>query len=84
MPLVASAVRRVLRVNRMYDGTGRPPTTNMAVMLDGSRIAAVESCGPDWRAAEGWEVIDYGQRTLLPGLLDTHLHLTMGGGQTAR
>jgi imidazolonepropionase-like amidohydrolase len=81
---MASAARRVLRVRQLYDGTGRPPTTNMAVMLDGPLIAAVESCGPDWRAADGWEVTDYGERTLLPGLLDTHVHVTLGGGQTVR
>jgi imidazolonepropionase-like amidohydrolase len=74
----------VLRVRRLFDGKGAPPRHDMAVTVAGERIVGVESCGPDWRPPDQARVVDCGDRTLLPGLIDSHVHLTMGGGATAR
>jgi imidazolonepropionase-like amidohydrolase len=74
----------VLRARRVFDGTGAPLRHDMAVTIAGERIAAVESCGPDWRPPDQAHTVDCGDRTLLPGLIDSHVHLTMGGGATTR
>ncbi|MBV9003894.1 MAG: amidohydrolase family protein [Solirubrobacterales bacterium] len=57
---------------RVIDGTGRPPRERAMVRIDERRIAEVgETGGP---APE--EAIDVGGRTLLPGLIDAHAHVS--------
>src|SRR5512144_2715319 len=47
------------------------------VVVDGAEISAVRPrwapCPPDW------PVLDHSGCTLLPGLIDTHVHLVAGG-----
>jgi len=63
----------------LIDGTGRPPISNAAVLVnDQGRIEAV---GPLESLAlpPGCPVVDTTGRTLLPGLIDCHDHLTSFG-----
>jgi len=56
----------------LIDGTGRKPTECSNIVIDGNRIIKVnskEACPKD--AA----VIDLNSMTVLPGLIDCHLHL---------
>ncbi|MCL4424143.1 MAG: amidohydrolase family protein [Firmicutes bacterium] len=66
----------LLRGARLIDGTGRPPQSEAAVLLEGNRITAV---GPqeEVSAAEGARVYDLEGKTLLPGLIDCHVHISM-------
>jgi len=58
----------------LIDGSGAPPQRPGAVLVDGERIAAV---GLETRnaASTGTRIIDLPGCTLLPGLIDAHLHL---------
>src|SRR5688572_31060898 len=47
-----------------------------AVLVRGERIAAV--VGPD-EVPAGWPVVDAGDRLVLPGLVDTHVHINEPG-----
>lgn len=47
------------------------------VLINGDRIAEV---GPSVKHPAGAEVIDLGNRTLLPGLIDAHVHLFLHPG----
>lgn len=69
--------RLVLVGARLIDGTGRDPDRGRAVVVEGGRIAAVvgEACLP-----RGGERIDLTGCTLLPGLINCHLHLSLDGG----
>jgi imidazolonepropionase-like amidohydrolase len=58
---------------RLVDGTGSAPRDGASVLLAGERIARV---GAGEAAAEGATVVDLGGRTLLPGLIDAHVHVT--------
>lgn len=58
----------------IIDGTGRDPQSNMTVIIEGERIQAVQRDGDLPRGAE---IIDGAGLTLLPGLIDAHVHLTM-------
>lgn len=59
---------------RMIDGPGGPPVEPARVVIQGERITAA---GPADRikAPEGARRISLGARTLLPGLIDAHVHL---------
>jgi imidazolonepropionase-like amidohydrolase len=60
-----------IRATRMFDGQrlrDRP-----LVLVEGDRIADVDFTGAD--PPEGYRLIDLGEATLLPGLIDAHAHL---------
>jgi imidazolonepropionase-like amidohydrolase len=74
---------KLIRVARVIDGNGGPPIERGAVLLEGEDIRAV---GPEETVAapEGARVeeFDYKDQTLLPGLVDCHVHLVgIGDGR---
>ena len=50
----------------------------VAVLIAGQRIAAVVAA-KDFKTSSDTSVIDLGSATLLPGLIDGHVHLQIGG-----
>ena len=60
----------------IINGKGEIPIPNGLVLLDGNRIEAVGSRN-SLPIPHNAEVIDLGTATLLPGLIDTHVHLVM-------
>ncbi|MFN3648071.1 MAG: amidohydrolase family protein [Armatimonadota bacterium] len=67
----------------LIDGTGAEPSRDIAVLLDGERITRVlPQRDLERTAREGREVLDLGDATLLPGLIDTHVHLTFSAAPT--
>ena len=60
----------VLRAATVIDGRGAV-RHNVDIVVRGSRIAGVVPRGP---LARGTRVIDLGERTVLPGLIDAHAH----------
>lgn len=63
----------------VIDGSGRPPLLDHSVVVTGDTIEAVV---PDHavRATGADEVFDLAGRTLLPGLIDAHVHLLSSAG----
>src|ERR1700733_686868 len=60
---------------RVIDGTGRPAFEPAAVRIADGRIVSVESLdGSGGPVPEG--AIDLEGRTLMPGLIDAHAHLS--------
>ena len=75
----APAARPVaLRAARMFDGTGAPVTENAVVVVEGAHILAAGRA-TDITIPAGAEVIDMPGHTLMPGLIDTHTHMTQAG-----
>jgi imidazolonepropionase-like amidohydrolase len=62
----------------LIDGFGGPPRPNSVVLVDGDRIAAV---GDEGRLAipQGVRIIDANGYTVMPGLIDVHVHLDILG-----
>jgi imidazolonepropionase-like amidohydrolase len=58
---------------RVIDGTGRPPLERAAVRIVDGRIAEVQP-DSELRLADG--AVDLEGRTLLPGLIDAHAHVS--------
>ncbi|MET9227288.1 amidohydrolase family protein [Lentzea sp. NPDC003310] len=65
-----------LRAERAFDGE-RSIAGPVTVVTEGGKIKAVEHGHPD---VPGAEVVDLGTATVLPGLVDTHVHLCGDGG----
>ena len=75
----AGAADLLIRNARLIDGTGAPPRTGVAILVRDSRIAAI---APDLAAPDS-PLLDAGGATVLPGLIDAHVHLGVvpGSGQ---
>src|SRR5215470_13689382 len=58
----------------LIDGTGRPPVTDAAIVMQDGRFIAVGKRG-EVSLPQGAEVIDAKGKTILPGLIDGHCHL---------
>ncbi len=65
----------LIRADRLFDGTGAPPVPDPVLAIDDGRITAVFQ----GQAPEGAEVLDYRGCTLMPGLIDAHVHLNLPG-----
>ncbi len=77
VPLAASpalADTVVVKAAHMVDVLAGKTVDGVQVVVDGERIVAVGKAGDAVPA--GAKVIDLGERTLLPGLIDMHVHLT--------
>lgn len=70
----------VIRAARMYDGE-RFVSGGGTVLVDGKRIVGVEQGRRP--APDGSQVIEYPESTVLPGLIDTHVHLVTDSGNGA-
>ncbi len=74
----AAAQRPILlKAARLFDARKAALVEPAAVLVENGRIT---SAGRDARAPENAEVIDLGDATLLPGLLDAHTHLSGESG----
>jgi len=67
----------VLHAARLLDIESGRMVTPGEVLVEGERITAA---GPSVTHPAGAETIDLGDRTLLPGLIDAHIHLFLHPG----
>ncbi|MGH8238594.1 MAG: hypothetical protein ACREXP_16450, partial [Steroidobacteraceae bacterium] len=74
MPLVAGAAERLIIDHvTVIAGTGSAPQSDMAVIVDGERIAAVTPS--QLAGSEPGRRIDARGKYVIPGLMDVHIHL---------
>ena len=59
---------------KLIDGTGAAPVDNALVLV--GEDGAIEYVGAMQDVPEGHEVIDAAGKTVMPGLIDTHLHFS--------
>ena len=64
----------LIHAGRLIDGAADSAATEMTIRIDGDTITAIESGYT--AAGNGDEVIDLKRHTVLPGLMDMHVHLT--------
>ena len=69
-----------IKARRIFDGE-RVIADGSVVLVDGSRIADV--LPPGARLPAGCAVTDFPEATLLPGLIDAHVHLCCDSGNGA-
>ena len=62
----------------IVNGTGAPPAQDMAIVITGNRIAAIDRADRI-RIPAGAQTIDGRGKFAVPGLADMHNHLSVGG-----
>jgi imidazolonepropionase-like amidohydrolase len=83
LPVAAAAAETpashpiALRAARLFDGVSDTLVKNAVVIVDGDSIKAV---GSGIEAPADAEIVDLGDVTLLPGLIDSHVHLSGESG----
>ncbi|MEX1104250.1 MAG: amidohydrolase family protein [Dehalococcoidia bacterium] len=61
-----------IQCGTLIDGSGRDPVRNAVIVVEGDSITAVNADGAIPRGAE---VIDASGQTVMPGMIDCHVHL---------
>ena len=64
---------------RLIDGTGAEPVKNATVIIEGSTIKKVEK---RQEIPKGATVLDVSGKTVMPGLINAHMHLAGGSSGT--
>ncbi|HEU0175242.1 MAG TPA: amidohydrolase family protein [Blastocatellia bacterium] len=69
--------RIAIKAGRLIDTKTGAVTNNAFILIEGNKITAA---GPDVRVPAEVEVIDLKDKTVLPGLIDCHTHMTSQPG----
>ena len=66
----------------VFDGQSTGIRKNVSVLVEGNKISGIKPGSME--APKGATVIDGGGRTLIPGLIDNHVHIFMAGSSQAQ
>ena len=76
LPGAAAAAEGVLYSDAtLIDGTGMPARAHQDILVEGERIVAVGARGSLGERASGARKVDLAGRFVIPGLIDSHVHL---------
>jgi imidazolonepropionase-like amidohydrolase len=79
---VAAPDTVVVRAQRLIDGTSADARLNQEIVIHANRIQEVRPAGSQ-PLPDGAQVIELGDATVLPGLIDTHTHIFLQGEDPA-
>src|SRR5436189_2784872 len=74
----------LIKAGRLIDGRSATAQTNVGILISGERIEAVGPVAQITAQAPNARVIDLGQMTVLPGLIDAHTHMLLQGDVTSQ
>jgi len=69
--------RKILRGATVYDGTGSPPS-RLDIAIEGERISELGT------SLTGGDVVDLRGASIIPGLIDCHVHVSMENADLTR
>jgi imidazolonepropionase-like amidohydrolase len=74
---IGEGMKKILIKGRLViDGMGNPPIERGAILIEGERILRVGK-EEEFKGEANIHVLDCGDQTLLPGLIDCHNHLSL-------
>ncbi len=76
----ASAADLLIRNARLIDATGAPPYEGVSILIQEGRITEIGHAVPEHDVP----TLDVHGATVVPGLIDAHVHLTWGPGSALR
>jgi Tol biopolymer transport system component/cytosine/adenosine deaminase-related metal-dependent hydrolase len=71
--------RMIIRVGRLWDGSGPDYRHDVDVIIEGNRIATIAPATKGAPSDSNAQFIDATRQTLIPGLVDMHTHRQMQG-----
>ncbi len=71
-------MKTILIGGTLIDGTGSPPVKNSMVVFEEGKISAAGPAG-GFRMPKDAEVVDTAGKTIIPGLIDCHIHMDLHG-----
>lgn len=75
--------RVILKARRLIDGSGAAPVNQPTIIIEDGIIARVYGGnGPDDTSQGDTQVFEFPEATILPGLIDCHVHLNLPGDGT--
>ncbi len=80
-PSIALAQTTIIHAGRLIDVPGKAPRGPTTIIVEDGRIVSVADGHA--QVPEGAELIDLSDKTVLPGLIDSHVHLTSDAGGLA-
>jgi imidazolonepropionase-like amidohydrolase len=72
LALPAAAKDVVIHAGTLIDGSGAAPRKQVSILVHDDRITGVQ---PGFVTPAGAELVDLSTKTVLPGLIDTHVHI---------
>ncbi|HBG5346301.1 TPA: amidohydrolase family protein [Clostridioides difficile] len=66
--------KKYIKAGNLIDGTGNSIMKNKGIIIDGDTIVEIEDIRAD---LNGYDVYDYLNKTVMPGIMNCHVHLTM-------
>lgn len=63
-----------IKCGTLIDGTGADPLNDAVVLIEGTEIAEVGWAG-EVEVPQGFELVDAGGMTVMPGMIDCHVHM---------
>ncbi|MFZ5650555.1 MAG: amidohydrolase family protein [Bacillota bacterium] len=71
----------IIRAGRVFDGDAAIEGNNTDILITGGLIGEVRPCphGSPAAAREGLQLLDLREYTVMPGLVDCHVHLALDG-----
>lgn len=82
-PSFAQGKTTLIKAARLIDVRAGRALTNQGILIDGERIKEVGPFAEVQSKAAGAQVIDLGNATVLPGMIDCHTHILLQGDITA-
>ncbi|MGA0734666.1 MAG: amidohydrolase family protein, partial [Steroidobacteraceae bacterium] len=77
----AADAATLIHAGQVIDGIGNQTMSERTIVVDGGRIVAIES---GYRAPSASDqVVDLKNSTLMPGLMDMHVHITSEYSRTS-
>lgn len=76
-------MKTLLRADRVIDGSGNAPLAGATVAVENGKITGIYTGEVPESASTGAARLDFPGCTIMPGMIDTHVHLNLPGDGTS-